>query len=101
MGNTAGGSLMTFTDREIERLLWRFQNTKRCGAKTRSGKPCRERPATLWNDRCRLHGGLSTGARTTEGRVRIAEAQRARWRRWRAEKGISRKSNDDDKKSMG
>lgn len=32
---------------------------KRCGAKTRSGKPCRK--WALANGRCRLHGGKSTG----------------------------------------
>ena len=34
--------------------------------------------------RCRFHGGLSTGPRTAEGRARIAEAQRRRWRAYRA-----------------
>ena len=42
------------------------------------------KPAGLRNDRCRLHGGLSTGPKTPEGRARIAEAQRRRWARWRA-----------------
>lgn len=31
-----------------------------CGAKTRSGKPCRNR--AMANGRCRMHGGKSTGA---------------------------------------
>src|SRR5262249_12073701 len=34
--------------------------------------------------RCRFHGGLSTGPRTVEGRARIAEAQRRRWKALRA-----------------
>ena len=34
--------------------------------------------------RCRFHGGLSTGPRTDQGRARIAEAQRRRWRAYRA-----------------
>lgn len=33
---------------------------KRCGAKTRSGKPCRN--GAMANGRCRMHGGKSTGA---------------------------------------
>ena len=38
----------------------------RCGAKTRRrGTPC-QGPA-MRNGRCRLHGGLSTGAKTAEG----------------------------------
>ena len=32
---------------------------------------------------CRDHGGLSTGPRTVEGRTRIAETQRRRWRAFR------------------
>lgn len=33
----------------------------RCGAKNRQGKPCQS-PAMRSKKRCRLHGGLSTGA---------------------------------------
>jgi hypothetical protein len=68
----------------------------RCGARCRSrgGAPCRA-PA-VWdqrrnaprNGRCRLHGGLSTGARTEAGRARLHDAgcrgAQERWRRWRA-----------------
>lgn len=32
---------------------------KRCGAKTRSGKPCKN--GAMANGRCRMHGGKSTG----------------------------------------
>ena len=32
----------------------------RCGAKTRSGKPCQS--PGMMNGRCRMHGGKSTGA---------------------------------------
>jgi hypothetical protein len=55
-----------------------------CGAKTRTGAPCKMRPVP-WGKRCRLHGGFSTGPRTAEGRQRIAKAQRRRWALWRAE----------------
>ena len=44
-----------------------------CGAKTRSGEPCSKFPIK-GKRRCRLHGGLSTGPRTPEGRARIARA---------------------------
>ena len=53
-----------------------------CGARTRAGHPCR-RKGTGKGRRCRNHGGKSTGPRTIEGRERIANAQRARWQRWR------------------
>lgn len=86
----------------LERLLWRLEweaerarkefkrppkrERPRCGAKTRKGTPC-QAPA-VWlpgepaprNGRCRLHGGLSTGPKTPEGKARIAEANRRRAR---------------------
>ena len=46
---------------------------KRCLAKTRRGTECQS-AAYKHNGRCRLHGGLSTGARTPEGLQRISEA---------------------------
>jgi len=36
-----------------------------CGAKTRSGAPCRNLP--MKNGRCRMHGGASTGPKTAAG----------------------------------
>src|SRR5690242_1302364 len=44
----------------------------RCGAKTRSGGACKR--AARPNGRCRLHGGLSTGAKTEAGREAIRRA---------------------------
>ena len=46
----------------------------RCGAKRRDGGSCLS-PA-MRNGRCRIHGGKSTGARTSEGAER---ARKARW----------------------
>ena len=56
-----------------------------CGAKTRSGRPCRK-PALKKNRRCRLYGGLSTGPKTAESKARIAKAQlkHGRYVNWRA-----------------
>ena len=57
-------------------LEWRFGPDwpgQRCGAKTRWGTSC-QRPANKKNGRCRLHGGASTGAKTSEGRDRISQA---------------------------
>jgi hypothetical protein len=51
-----------------------FLAAPRCGARTRSGDCCRQ-PA-MRNGRCRMHGGLSTGPRTAEGRARCAAARR-------------------------
>lgn len=55
---------------------------QKCGALTRRGIRC-IRPG-LKNGRCRNHGGLSSGPKSSEGRARIAEAQRLRWARWKS-----------------
>ena len=47
---------------------------KFCLAKTRKGTAC-QKPPLKGKRRCRLHGGLSSGPRTAEGRARIAAAQ--------------------------
>ena len=44
-----------------------FANVAKCEAKNRKGNPC-QCPA-MKNGRCRLHGGLSTGPRTPEGKA--------------------------------
>lgn len=49
-----------------------YTNAPRCGARARHGTACRQ-PA-MRNGRCRMHGGLSTGARTPEGKARAASA---------------------------
>lgn len=57
----------------------------RCGAMTRKGMPCRAM-SVPGKQRCKFHGGMSTGARTPEGVERIREAQRRRWARWREQR---------------
>ena len=42
-----------------------------CGAKTRAGTPCK-RKDLYENGRCKLHGGLSTGPKTPEGKARLS-----------------------------
>jgi hypothetical protein len=44
-----------------------------CGARTRSGDPCRSPP--MPNGRCRMHGGPSTGPRTPEGLASLRAAR--------------------------
>lgn len=51
------------------------KNRLKCGARTRSGDPCRA-PAVRGKARCRLHGGLSTGPKTEEGRARVRDGYR-------------------------
>ena len=54
----AGGKvgLMTTNDNQSHGIV-NFQNKPRCGAKSRSGKPCKNLPAK-GKKRCRFHGGL-------------------------------------------
>lgn len=49
-----------------------IKNAKKCLAKTRKGTLCQS-PA-MKNNRCRLHGGKSTGARTKEGLEKVMKA---------------------------
>jgi len=45
---------------------------KCCGAYARStGKPCQQKPVT-GKRRCKNHGGLSTGPKTTQGKKKSA-----------------------------
>jgi hypothetical protein len=48
-----------------------------CGARTRKGTPCRIR-AVPGKARCRMHGRLSTGPKTAEGKAAIAASNRRR-----------------------
>jgi len=43
-------------------------DTNLCLAKTKSGAPCQKHPIA-GRTRCRLHGGLSTGPKTEEGKA--------------------------------
>ena len=60
----------------------------RCGARTRAGGTCKA-PALPEKERCRMHGGLSTGPRTAEGKARAVAAVKAYWERWRAERELT------------
>ena len=60
----------------------------RCGARTREGNPCKAPVVWLRGEltprkRCRMHGGLSTGPKTKEGRKRCREAVLRYWERKR------------------
>jgi hypothetical protein len=52
---------------------------ERCGAKTRSGKPCRKYPVK-GKRRCQNHGGKSTGPTTPEG---LERSRRGNWKHGR------------------
>jgi hypothetical protein len=72
----------------------RLRGRPLCGAKTRAGGSCKVR-AEPGKARCRFHGGKSTGPRTQAGLGRIAEAQRRRWRSYRARPGARHVSKSE------
>ena len=61
--------------------LWK-KNRSLCGAKCRDGHSCKakvvvdSKTGDPINGRCRMHGGLSTGAKTQEGKDKSREAAR-------------------------
>lgn len=61
--------------------LWK-KNRPLCGAKCRDGHSCKakvvvdSKTGEPINGRCRVHGGLSTGAKTQEGKDKSREAAR-------------------------
>ena len=57
----------------------------RCEARTRKGAAC-QKPPLSGKSRCRLHGGLSTGPKTPEGKARIAAAH---WKHGRRSKAFT------------
>jgi hypothetical protein len=55
-----------------------YQNSApRCGAKTRRRTKCQA--PVMANGRCRMHGGPSTGPRTTEGTGALATCSLETW----------------------
>ena len=60
----------------------------KCGAHARStGQPCKAK--ALANGRCKNHGGMSTGPKTSEGRQAIAQATRQRMASGQQEKVLT------------
>lgn len=62
---------------KAEGVVSRLDRRRRCGAKTRKGTPCQCKPEE-GRDRCKLHGGKSTGPRSEEGREAVRESNRRR-----------------------
>ena len=64
-----------------------MKSKNQCGAHARStGLPCKAK--ALPNGRCKLHGGLSTGPTTLEGRQAIAAATKLRMSNGQLQKAI-------------
>ena len=58
-----------------------------CGARKKTGERCRCKSLHRGN-KCKWHGGLSTGARTPEGKARAIQAMRAGYAKWLSEKNL-------------
>ena len=90
--NRALGEQRAFRDMDgRERTIgWneRKRDRPKCGARTRAGGSCKA-PVVRGKARCRMHGGLSTGPRTVEGKARAVAAVKAYWERWRAERELT------------
>jgi hypothetical protein len=70
---------------------------QRCRAKTRRGTPC-QNPVVTNRNRCRMHGGKSTGPRTPEGRARVIAAHWKHGRRSRAHVARVKEINEELKR---
>lgn len=64
---------------EIDRN--RYHPKRVCGARKKTGERCRSKELHR-GGKCKFHGGLSTGARTPEGKVRAIAAMRAGHAKW-------------------
>ena len=79
--NLRQGACMKLTLVNRQKLLEASKATRfgpdwpgqRCLAKTRRGTLCRN-PAIRGPNRCRMHGGLSTGAKTVAGKEKVRTA---------------------------
>ena len=65
-------SILFFWSNKMKLTLEEFLKRKFCGAKTRAGTQCK-RKDLYENGRCKLHGGLSTGPRTPDGKEKSAK----------------------------
>ena len=88
-----------FSERRIDNLP--KDQRPRCGARTRSGGECKAQALT--SGRCRLHGGLSTGARSRAGKQRQRAAasayMRGKWEEWKAQPG-GRQFSDETREAL-
>jgi hypothetical protein len=73
------------------------KDKQRCGARTRHRRGfCKKWPVP-GKERCRFHGGLSTGALTDEGKTRSLAAMQEGWRRWLEETRAKKAAGEIDR----
>jgi hypothetical protein len=64
---------------EIDRN--RYREKQVCGARKKTGERCRSKDLHR-GGKCKFHGGLSTGARTPEGKAKAIAAMQAGHAKW-------------------
>ena len=73
-----------YGSRWYELTAGRWLTKRVCGAMKKTGERCRSKDLHR-GGKCKFHGGLSTGARTPEGKARAIAAMRAGYAKWRDE----------------
>src|SRR5262245_4574146 len=76
------GQVMGKLDKFQGQPKWGSRDKQRCGAKLHKKLAACRRWPVPGRTRCRLHGGLSTGARTPEGKARVLAALIEGRQRW-------------------
>lgn len=71
---------------------WGNRDKQRCGAKLHAKLAICRRWPVPGKTRCRLHGGLSTGAKTPEGKARVLAALIEGRQRWLEEMRAKKKA---------
>ena len=71
---TRGEGFMTKSEKPAQEKIYHWFD-RPCGARARTnnGLSCKK-PAMRGKERCKLHGGMSTGPKTEAGKLKAAEA---------------------------
>ena len=80
----AGFIVFEHAGKWYEIALNRYRPKRVCGARKKTGERCRSKDLHR-GGKCKFHGGLSTGARTPEGKVRAIAAMQRGKVRWLSE----------------
>lgn len=71
-----------YSGRWYELVAGRWKSKRVCGAMKKTGDRCRSKELHR-GGKCKFHGGLSTRARTPEGKAKAIAAMRAGYAKWR------------------
>jgi|GEM_PF-3253179 hypothetical protein len=81
------------------KLIRRFREGRNCLAQKAGGKLCLNSAKVPGSDprgRCGWHGGTgNSGPKTAEGKNRVGDAQRLRWKKYRFDAGRVKEKNSE------